>query len=85
VTSSLLWSLVAEELLREFNDSDYYTVGHEDNIAVLINGKLLSRDFKKQPFQQSSDRTNLSNTSSKSVMITLIRKRDIRRLKEPTL
>jgi hypothetical protein len=37
--SPLLWSLIANELLWEFGEGDYYTVF---DIAVLVNGKFSS-------------------------------------------
>jgi hypothetical protein len=41
VLSPLLWSLVVDEFIWELNDGGYYTVGYEDDIAILINGKFL--------------------------------------------
>jgi hypothetical protein len=40
VLSSLLWSLVVDDLLWGLNKNGYYTVGYSDDIAILINGKF---------------------------------------------
>jgi hypothetical protein len=50
VLSPLLYSLVVGELLWEFNDNDYYTVGYVDDSAILINGKFpwtVSESYKQ--------------------------------------
>jgi hypothetical protein len=36
----LLWSLVVDNLIWGLNNDGYYTVGYEDHIAILINGKF---------------------------------------------
>jgi hypothetical protein len=41
VLSPLLQSLVVNDLLWGLNSNGYYTVGYEDDIAILINGKFL--------------------------------------------
>jgi hypothetical protein len=38
--SPLLWSLIVDDLLWELNKKGYYTIGHADYIAILINGKI---------------------------------------------
>jgi hypothetical protein len=40
VLSPLLWSPVLDDLLWGLNINDYYTVGHADDRAILINGKF---------------------------------------------
>jgi hypothetical protein len=42
VLSTLLWSLVVDDLLWGLNSNGYYTIGYADDIAVLINGKIPS-------------------------------------------
>jgi hypothetical protein len=40
VLSPLMWSLVVDDLLWELNHRGYYTVGHANDIAILIYGKF---------------------------------------------
>jgi hypothetical protein len=88
--SPLLWSLVVDELIWELNDSGYYTVGHADNIAILISGKFLQTVSEVLQtalctVQQWCKKTYLSINSSKMIIIPFTRKRNIRGLKEPIL
>jgi hypothetical protein len=41
VLSTLLWSLVMDDLLWELNNNGHYTVGCVNDIANIINGKFL--------------------------------------------
>jgi retron-type reverse transcriptase len=82
VLSPLLWSLAVDELLRELNDSGYYTVGYADDIAILINGKFPQTVSEVlQTVQQWCKRTNLSINPNKMVIILFTSKRDIRGLR----
>jgi hypothetical protein len=38
--SPLLWSRVMNKLVWGLNEGDYYTIGYENDIAILINGKF---------------------------------------------
>jgi hypothetical protein len=90
VLSPLLWSLLMDELLWELNDNDYYKVGYADDIAILINGKFprnVSEILQTALciVQQWCNMTNLSTNPNKRVIIPFTRKRNVRRLTEPTL
>jgi hypothetical protein len=37
---SMLWNLVVDGLLMEFNKGGYYVIEYSGDIAVLINGKF---------------------------------------------
>jgi hypothetical protein len=41
VLSSLLWSLVTDDLLLELINEGHYMIGYVDDIAIRINGKFL--------------------------------------------
>jgi hypothetical protein len=38
--SPLLWSLVVDTFLRQFNEKGYYAIGHADDIAILKTKKF---------------------------------------------
>jgi hypothetical protein len=81
--SPLQWSLVVEEFLWDLNDNHYYTVGYIDNTTILNNGKLIQ--IVSEVLQTALDivqqwcyGTDLFRNPKKTVIITFIRKRDIR-------
>jgi hypothetical protein len=90
VLSSLLWSLVVDDLLWEINDSVCYTVGYANAVAILINEKFLhtvSEVFQTTlcTVQKWCERTNLSINQKKTVIIPFTRKRNIKGLKATIL
>jgi hypothetical protein len=90
VLSSLLWSLVVDNLLWGPNNNGYYTVGYADDIAILINGKFfqtLSEVLQTAlcTVQQWCERTNISIKPNKAVVIPFTRKKNIKGLKKPIL
>jgi hypothetical protein len=81
VLSPLLWSLVMDDLLWALNNSDYYTVGYADGIAILINGKFpqtVSEVLQTalRTVQQWCERTTLSINPNKTVVIPFTRRRN---------
>jgi hypothetical protein len=85
VLSPLLWSLVVDDLIWQFNSNGYYTVGYADDIAILFNGKFpltVSEVLQTalHTVQQWCERTNLSINPNKTVIIPFTR-----RLKTPIL
>jgi hypothetical protein len=90
VLSSLLRSLVVDDLLWQLNINGYYTVSYADDTAILFNGKLLQTvsdvlQTALSTVQQWCERTNLSINLNKMVIIPVTRKRNIKGLKEPIL
>jgi hypothetical protein len=89
VLSTLMQSLVVDDLLCEFNHRGYYTVGYAD-IAIIINGKF-SRTVSEvlqralHTIQQWCERTKLFINPNKTVVIPFTRRRDLKVLKEPAL
>jgi hypothetical protein len=82
VLSSLLWSLVEDDLWG-LTSNGYCTVGYPDDIAILINGTFLQTVSEVLQtalctVQQWSERTNLSINTNKTVVIPLTRKRNIK-------
>jgi hypothetical protein len=90
VLSLLLWSLVVDDLLWGLNDDGYYTVGYDDDIAILTHGKVLATlseclQTALYTVQRWCERTGLSINPNKTVIIPFTRRRNIRVLKEPVL
>jgi hypothetical protein len=90
VFSPLLWSLVVNDLLWELNDNGHCTVGYDDDIAILINGKFLRTVSEVLQtalctVQQWCERKKLSINPNKMVIIPYTRKRNIKGLKESIL
>jgi hypothetical protein len=83
VLSPLLWSMVVNELIGRLNGNGYYTLGHANDIAIHIHGKLpntVSELLQEalSMVQQWCDRTQLSTSINpqKMVIIPFTRKRD---------
>jgi hypothetical protein len=78
VLSPLLWSLVVDDLLWGLNSNGNYTVGHADDIAILITGKFLQTVSEVLQtalctVQQWCKRTKLSINQNKTVVISFTR------------
>jgi hypothetical protein len=79
-----------DELIGGPNGNGYYTLGYADDMAILIRGKFpntLSELLQEalSMVQQWCDRTQLSITPQKMMIVPFTWKRDLRGLKEPTL
>jgi hypothetical protein len=90
VLSPLLWSLVVVDLLWELNSNGYYTVGYDNDTAILINGKFpytVSEVLQTAlcTIQKWCKKVSLSINPNKMVIIPLTRKRELKKLKEPSL
>jgi hypothetical protein len=76
VLSPLIWSLVVFQFLGELNKGGYYA----DDIAILINGKFTQTVSEVLQaalglVQKWCDKTGLSINPSKTVVISLTKKR----------
>jgi hypothetical protein len=86
----LLWSLVVDKHIRGLGANGYYILGYADDIAILIHGKFLNTvsELLQEALsmvQQWCDRTQLSISPQKMVIVPFTQKRDLRCPKEPVL
>jgi len=86
----LLWSLAVDELIRGLKENGCYTLGYTDDIVTINNGKFLNTTSELlqdalSMVQQWCDRTQLSMNPQKRVILPSTQKRNLRRMKEPTL
>jgi hypothetical protein len=79
-----------DDLLWGLNSNGYYTLGCADDIEILINGKFshTASEILQTALctvQKWCEKTSLSISPHKTVIIPFTRKRELKGLKEPSL